>query len=115
MHNLLPEYQSAYRKLYICETSLLKLVNDTLWAKEQQQITAVLIMDRSAAFDTVNHDLLLNIIKIQSIRKYLTKEMCHKHILQMVISHLDYTNSLLAGLPYSSIKIMQKIQTQPQD
>ena len=36
--------------------------------------------------------------------------MCHKLILQLVISHLDYANSMLAGLPTSSIKIMQKIQ-----
>ena len=35
-HNLLPEYQSAYRKHYSCETSLLKLVNDTLWAMENK-------------------------------------------------------------------------------
>ena len=53
---------------------------------------------------------VLNIIKIWNIRKYLTKEMCHKLILQLVISHLDYANSMLAGLPVSSIKIMQKIQ-----
>ena len=53
---------------------------------------------------------MLNIIKIKSIRKYLTKEKCLKLILQLGISHLDYTNSMLAGLPASSIKIMQKIQ-----
>ena len=44
-HNLLPEYQSAYRKFYSCEISLLKLVNNTLWVMENKQITAVLIMD----------------------------------------------------------------------
>ena len=62
MYNLLPEYQTAYRKFYSCETSLLKLVKDTLWAMEQQQITAVLIMDPSDAFDTVDHDLLLDVL-----------------------------------------------------
>ena len=61
MHNLL-EYQSAYRKLYSCETSLLKLVSDTLWVMEKQQVTAVLIMDPSTAFDTVDHNLLLNVL-----------------------------------------------------
>ena len=52
----------------------------------------------------------LNIIKICNIKKYLTKETCHKLILQQIISHLDYVNSMLEGLPSSSIKIMQKIQ-----
>ena len=62
-HNLLPEYQSAYRKYYSCETSLLKLVNDTLWAMENKLITAVTVMDLSVAFDTVSHELLLTVLR----------------------------------------------------
>ena len=64
-YNLLPEYQSAYRKHYSCETSLLKLVNDTLWAMENKLITAVTVMDLSAAFDTVSHELLLTVLREQ--------------------------------------------------
>ena len=45
MYNFLPEYQSAYRKFYSCETGLLKLVNDILWAMDWQQVTMVLRMD----------------------------------------------------------------------
>ena len=63
MQNLLLEYQSACRKFHSCETSLLKIVNDSLWAMEQKQITAVLIMDLLAAFDTVNNDLLLDVLR----------------------------------------------------
>ena len=33
-NKLLPDYQSAYRKNYSTETSLIKLVNDILWAME---------------------------------------------------------------------------------
>ena len=40
------------------ETSLVKLVDDLLWAMEEQLVTAVMILDLSAAFDTVDHDLL---------------------------------------------------------
>ena len=61
-HNLLPEYQSAYRKNFSCETSLLKLTNDTLWEIENKNITAVVILDLLAAFDTVNHNLLLEVL-----------------------------------------------------
>ena len=35
-----------------CVTSLLKLTNDILWSMEDQNITAVLALDLSAAFDT---------------------------------------------------------------
>ena len=36
-YNLLPEYQSAYRKNFSYETSLLKLTNDTLWGMENKK------------------------------------------------------------------------------
>ena len=64
-NNLLPSYQSAYRKYYSCETSLVKLVNDILWAMEKQLVTVVVILDLSAAFDTVDHDLLLEVLEKQ--------------------------------------------------
>ena len=34
-HDLLPENQSAYRKYYSCETSLLRITNDILWNMEK--------------------------------------------------------------------------------
>ena len=61
-HNLVPEYQSAYRKRHSCETSLVKLVNDILWNMENQLVTAIVILDLSAAFDTVDHDILLEVL-----------------------------------------------------
>ena len=64
-YNLLPEYQSVYRKYYRCETSLLKSVNDTLWAMENKLVTAVTAMDLYVAFDTVSHDLLLTVLREQ--------------------------------------------------
>ena len=36
IYNLLPEYLSAYRQNLSCETSLLKLTNDTLWGMEKR-------------------------------------------------------------------------------
>ena len=33
-YDLSPQYQSAYRKNHSCETSLLRLVSDCLWAME---------------------------------------------------------------------------------
>ena len=52
----------------------------------------------------------INIIKIRNIRKYLNQDKCHKLVITLVLSHLDYSNSLLSGLPDSSIKILQKVQ-----
>ena len=57
--NLQPDYQSAYRPDYSCETAILKVSNDILWAFEKKSITALVAIDLSAAFDTVDQDILL--------------------------------------------------------
>ena len=62
-YSLLPNYQSAYRPNHSCETSLLKIINDMLWAMERKNVTAMVVMDLSAAFDTVDHDILLSILE----------------------------------------------------
>ena len=59
-NSLLSEYQSACRKECSCETSL---VNDILWGMENQLVTAVVIVDLSTAFNTVDHDLLLDALE----------------------------------------------------
>ena len=41
-YNLLPDFQSAYRRNYSTETSPIKMVNDILCGMEKQEITMVL-------------------------------------------------------------------------
>ena len=61
-HTLLPDFQSAYQKHHSCETNLLKLTNDILWGMENQQVTSMIILDLSAAFNIVDHELLLQVL-----------------------------------------------------
>ena len=63
--DLMLSYQSAYRANYSCETSILKLCNDILRAMERQEITALVALDLSTAFDAVNHSVLLNVLHNQ--------------------------------------------------
>ena len=56
---LLPDAQSAYRSGYSCETILIKLVDKILNGMEMKQLSMIIAMDLSAAFDTVNHKILL--------------------------------------------------------
>ena len=56
------DYQSAYREHYSCEMAILKISNDILWGMEAQSITSLVALDLSAAFDTVDHEVLLSIL-----------------------------------------------------
>ena len=62
-HNIIPDYQSAYRVNYSCETALVKLVNDVLWCYKNQEAMQIVAIDLSATFDTVDHDLLLSFLQ----------------------------------------------------
>ena len=42
---------------------------------------------------------IFNLFKIANIRNFLTTEACHTAVLAMVISHLDYANAIMVGLP----------------
>ena len=64
-NDLIPQYQSAYRTNHSCETLLLKLLNDALWNMENGKATILTAMDLSAAFNMVDHDILLNILHDQ--------------------------------------------------
>jgi hypothetical protein len=58
-NNLREIMQSAYRQYHSTETALLYLQNDLLCALDQKHCVAMVMIDLSAAFDTVNHSILL--------------------------------------------------------
>ena len=53
-------YQSGYKKFHSCETALLKMTNDMITSIENNNMVSLVLLDLSAAFDTVDHDILIN-------------------------------------------------------
>ena len=46
-------------------TRLVKFVNDILWAMERQEVTALTALHLSAAFNTVDHEILIEVLEHQ--------------------------------------------------
>lgn len=58
-YGLFPSLQSAYRKHHSTESALLRVSNDIFGILDSQREVILVLLDLSAAFDTIDHHLLL--------------------------------------------------------
>ena len=59
-NNLLNPHQSAYSKHHSTETALLYIHDHLVNATGSQQVSCLCLLDLSAAFDTIDHNILLS-------------------------------------------------------
>jgi hypothetical protein len=62
-HKLEDDKQSAYKKHHSTETLLTKIHNDITLNLSKGEVTMLVLLDLSAAFDTIDHDILLKRLK----------------------------------------------------
>ena len=100
--------QSAYKKFHSTETILIKVVNDLLVASDKNSATILMLLDLSAAFDTVDHRKLIKILEneinikgvaLKWFRSFLTGR-CQRTRLG---SNLSEDVELLFGVPQGSV------------
>ena len=63
LHKLLPRHQSAYRSSHSRETAVLAVHNDLVRTIDSGNISALVLLDLSAAFDTVDHSIMLQVLR----------------------------------------------------
>ena len=64
-NNNLVDHNFAYRKAHSTELLLLKVINDLYSSFDHNMPSMLVLLDLSAAFDTVDHDKLINILDKQ--------------------------------------------------
>src|SRR5688572_30145988 len=62
-NTLISPFQSAYRKFHSTEYSLLTAHNEIIRSMDRGKVTVLVLLDLSAAFDTVDHSILLHRLK----------------------------------------------------
>ena len=60
---LLPTRQSAYRRTYSTESAVITVHNDIVYAVDQCHVAALVLLDLSAVFDTVDHSTVLYLLQ----------------------------------------------------
>ena len=69
-NQLLPSFQSAYRQYHSTETALLKVTNDILMTINSRRDAILILLDLSAAFDTLDHNILIKIPILVSLAQF---------------------------------------------
>ncbi len=107
-NNLFEPLQSGFRKFHSTETALVKVPNDLLMASDSGATSLLILLDLRAAFDTVDHGLLLT--RLESVfgvsgkvlnwfKSYFTDR---SQFISMSGFRSD-TCSVLTGVPQGSI------------
>ncbi len=94
-NNLDNIHQSAYKAGHSTETILLKIKNDIHLNLAQNRPTALILLDLSAAFDTIDHSLLIS--RLKSVFGF------HGTVLKWFVSYLSGRSQIIkAGDAVSS-------------
>ena len=107
-NNIIDSFQSAYRAGHSCETALLRVYNDIVTTVGKGNGSFLVLLDLSAAFDTIDHDNLFYILDkyvgiggcaLRLIRSYFSD--CTQRVQNDGI--LSDFASLLCGVPQGSV------------
>ena len=107
-NNLIETFQSAYKSGHSTETALLRVVNDLFCFIDEGNVSLLTMLDLSAAFDTIDHDILfqrlsshfgINDKVLRWIKSYLHERKQKVKLNNFYSDDLD----LLYGVPQGSV------------
>ena len=104
----LAAFQSAYRPFHSTETALLRIQNDLLLAMNEQKVSALVLLDLSAAFDTIDHEILLSRLTSYfgitgSALTLIASYLSNRSQSVSVNSHDSSSSPIITGVPQGSV------------
>ena len=108
VHNLDNPYQLAYKASHSTETALLYIKNEVHLSLSRGESTGLVLLDLSAAFDTIDHSTLLSCLQnwfgvSGCVLKWFTSYLTDRYQSIKIGSTLSDVCKLLFGVPQSSV------------
>ncbi|KAI2664935.1 hypothetical protein H4Q32_003256 [Labeo rohita] len=106
-HNIFKKFQSGFRSAHNTETALATVTNVLLITADAGSPSLLVLLDLSAAFDTVDHGILLNrlhhSIGLNSVSRWFESYLTDRSEFVAMGSSRSYSHSVGCGVPRGSL------------
>ena len=107
-NNLLEEFQSAYKVKHSTETALLEVQNQILTSLDRGDGVFLALLDLSAAFDTVEHAILLRFMEMSlgvcgTVLNWFSSYLSERTQQVSIENTVSESGSVLYGVPQGSV------------
>ncbi len=102
------DFQSGFRPSHSTETALIRVTNYLLLSSDRGCISLLVLLDLSAAFDTINHSILLNRLENSvgisgSALAWFKSYLSDRHQFIAVNEEISYRSQVQYGVPQGSV------------
>ncbi len=102
------DFQSGFRPSHSTETALIRVTNDLLLSSDRGCISLLVLLDLSAAFDTIDHNILLNRLEKSvgisgSALAWLKSYLSDRHQFVAVNEEVSYRSQVQYEVPQGSV------------
>jgi exonuclease III len=100
IHAPLPVMQSAYIPYHSMETALIKIQSDILLNMDKGKVTQLVLLDLSAAFDTIDHNILINMLNTRFGIQGTVLDWCESYL-------TNRTQTIQIGQDLSDVSVLK--------